>query len=170
MKFFELELTAELTAIQLSLNNKTVQLLFNKFRSLLVLSNNDEVNFDKQFYWDKDSNYLVEEKGRIFFTSSLNEEEASTMINKKIRCNYINFFKYHFELAGSKSKDTFNISKSNSELYKFMRYAKRHLQNIKGITKKNFLLRLNEIVFRFNNRERDLFDILAKEPMNNNRG
>jgi transposase len=170
MKFFELELTAELTAIQLSLDHKTVQLLFNKFRSLLVLANNDKVNFDKQFYWDKDSIYLVEEKGRIFFTNSLNEEETSTMIDKKIRCNYINFFQYHFELAGSKSKDTFNISKSNSELYKFMRYAKRHLQNIRGITKKNFLLRLNEIVFRFNNRERDLFDILTEELMNNNRG
>lgn len=170
MKFFELELTAELTAFQLSLNNRTVQLLFNKFRSLLVLANNVKANFDKQFYWDKDSIYLAEEKGRLFFTSSLNEEETSTVINKKIRCIYNNFFHYHFELVESKSKDTLKISKSNSELYKFMRYANGHLQNIRGLNKKNFLLRLNEIVFRFNNRERDLFDRLAEELMNNNCG
>jgi len=167
MKLFELELTAEEAAAQLKLNYRTVQLLFNEFRIVLTAFDIKKIISDKTLLKDEELIYLVEEKEKIFL--SYKNETGSGAISLKITRHFIQegTAYYKIEISNINKMQSLKISKQHLALHKFMRFAKKRLFDFRGTGKKNLLLRLSEIVYRFNNPGVDIFSCLGKQISQN---
>jgi len=70
---------------------------------------------------------------------------------------------YDIEISNINKLQSMKISKTSLNLHAFLRFAKKRMYDFKGTGKKNLLLRLMKIEFRFNNSGVDLFDRLGKE-------
>ena len=77
---------------------------------------------------------------------------------------------FHVELSNINKMQSLKISKQHIALHRFMRFAKKRLFDFRGTGKKNLLLRLSEIVYRFNNPGVDIYDCLGKQISQNHKG
>ncbi len=152
LKFFELEITAERTAIQLDINYKTVLLLFRSFRSLIaskkIKSQSDEKIILKK---DIETIGIIYEQGRYYFdignTNRKNIAELNLHRNRVPNSAAI----YEASIKIIKTTETQSLFNLAPSLQHFIRYAKEKLFMFRG-TDKNYLeLYLREIEFRFNN-------------------
>ena len=163
MKFFELELTAEETAAQLNLNYKTVQSLYKEFRIVLTSFDVEKMIGEKVLFRDEELVYLTVNGKKIELTFNPNTSGQQAAIKMKRHFLQQKSAYYDFEMDGINNLQSMKISKQTLNLHAFLRFAKKRLYDFKGTGKKNLLLRLKEIEFRFNNSGVDVFDRLAKQ-------
>ena len=69
---------------------------------------------------------------------------------------------YDFDFKNINKLISLKIRKDLLLYHQFLRFMKKRLYNFRGTGKKNLLLRLKEIEFRFNNQEVDIFDCLGQ--------
>jgi len=162
MKFFELELTAEETAFQLNLNYRTVQLLFNEFRIVLTSFDVEKIIKEGILFRDEELIYLAEDGNKLVLTFSKDEGTSLAAIKMKRHFLQENSAYYDIELSNINKLHSIKISKESLSLHAFLRFAKKRLYDFKGTGKKNLLLRLKEIEFRFNNSGVDIYDRLGE--------
>ncbi|HSW56643.1 MAG TPA: hypothetical protein VLH59_16290 [Ignavibacteriaceae bacterium] len=163
MKFFELELTAEETSLQMKINYRTVQLLFNEFRIALTSFDVGKMIEDKVLFRDEELIYLTENGKKLELTFTRNQGVSLAAIKMKRHFLQQNSAYYDIELSNINRLHSIKINRQSLNLHSFLRFAKRRLYDFKGTGKKNLLLRLMEIEFRFNNSGVDVFDRLGKQ-------
>lgn len=167
MKFFELELTAEETVSQLKLNYKTVQLLYKEFRIVLTSFDQEKLIGDKVLFRDEELIYLIANGKKIELTFDPDASGKQAAIKMKRHFLQQKSTYYDIELSNINKLHSVKIGKQTLNLHAFLRFAKKRLYDFKGTGKKNLLLRLKEIEFRFNNYGVDVFDRLGKDISEN---
>jgi transposase-like protein len=161
IKLFELELTAEETANQLKINFKTVQLLFNEFRKAmsdidLAGALNDILTEEVELL------YIHERNAKIILSLTDINNEAIARIELKRHFLQKSAAFYDFNIGNINKMMTLKIKKNLVIFHQFLRFMKKRLYNFRGTGKKNLLLRLKEIEFRFNNQKVDIYDCIEQ--------
>ncbi len=166
MKFFELELTAKDTALQLKLNYRTVQLLFNEFRIVLTSFDIRKIIGEGSLVRDEELFYLKKNGKKIELTFSSDKRTSLAVIKMKRHFLQQTSAYYNIELSNINRLHSVKINRQSLILHAFLRFTKKRLYDFKGTGKKNLLLRFKEIEFRFNNSGVDVFDSLGRGILN----
>lgn len=156
LKFFQLELTATQTSLELGLNYKTVKYLFNCFSQ--ILTNFNETDIEGEFllagraeliriYLDKNKKIKLSTKDE-----NLKLLAVINLIRKRVPNGGV-YYSINFNEVNNKKAHTID-----ENLFKFIRYVKKILNNYRGTARRNLIQKLKELEYRFNHPEVDIFD------------
>lgn len=142
-----------------------ISLVFNcnEFRIAITSFDVGKIIEDKVLCHDEELIYLTENGKKLELTFNRNQGVSLAAIKMKRHFLQQNSAYYDIELSNINKLHSIKINRQSLTLHSFLRFAKRRLYDFKGTGKKNLLLRLMEIEFRFNNSGVDVFDRLGKQ-------
>jgi transposase len=169
LKLFELEITVEKTAEQLGINYKTINLLFNEIRRHILGYSTDQIN-EIKIIMKGSSDFIsvnsIDNKIVFGFNKEV-DENSSIFTLKRTR---IPNSAASYNLSYNRLRNFIQVGRGVgyfSNMDRFWRYAKESLIKFRGTDYKNFLLYLKEVEFRFNNSDKELFDIICEKIAQN---
>jgi transposase len=163
LKLFEMEVTAELCAEQLSINYKTIKTLFLEIRKTFAnmtmkQSSNEEIKFQIKFENKKVLIDFVQDQAEV-------KSAIVRVTRKRIQDSAAI---YQFSLKQMKKYfKYFNPDEQPKDLSIFWRFAKERLLKYRGTDNQYLMLFLKEIEFRFNTKEEELYARLIEKIAQN---
>lgn len=159
LKYFALEFSAEQTSKEFDLNYKTVRTLFQLFRMKIGGLNEEDIErFSKIVKQDTETIGLRYIYGKVKFELiTSDKDEARIKATRRRVQNSAAYFEFTFKKIKSNLQN--GTGKNGySPLDIFWRFASERLYRYRGVEQKYLILFLKEMEFRYNLRERDVFD------------
>jgi transposase len=159
LKCFELELTAEETAVQLKINYRSIRTLFLEIRKFLI---NTLIN--QNLY--KEIRFQIKFEDKKVFIAFVNNQEvvpgANVIVSRKRIQDSASIYQFSLKQLKKYFK-YFIVDEQPKDLSIFWRFAKERLLKYRGTDNLYLILFLKEIEFRFNNQREDLYDKLIEK-------
>jgi transposase len=155
LKFFADGVNATQAAKELQLNPKLLRQLFNDFRTLFL----NAIKVRK----DKLSLHINEANGKIRLSVLTKTEVTKDAVLTIIRTKDSNgAYSYKINYKNFSTKNLLQEINKIDKLDHFYRYCQERILNFRGRNIESLIEVVQELVYRYNNHDQDLFEILIK--------
>lgn len=161
MKFFADGLNASRCAEELEVSPKLTRRLFNIFRQSLIPTKlrtsptSNKITFTIR---------QMDTKIHLDWTASDNTENGKFASIYAVRSkDKDGRYCYNFEYRNKRFKQIINEIDKIDGLDDFYRFAKEHILKFRGRDMNSLIVLLNELTFRYNNRNENIFNLLLKK-------